>query len=161
SMAGPLRSPSTAPMRRWPLSVAAQATAMSSLAGQGTAAKSKSGRAIAAAGRGRYPMPCQTRGTVADASEGAGAAAGRGPPARLPGLLLCKPPVLQAFSGAGFSGALGRDFCRLGGSRIPAGPGLGVWEPQVPEARQEEHAALLRFLGRGRERLVEDALDLL
>src|SRR5262249_60441547 len=36
-----------------------------------------------------------------------------------------------------------------------------IREDQLAEARQEKYAALLRFLRRQRERLVEDALDLL
>src|SRR4030095_11709452 len=134
---------------------------MASLAGQGTAAKSKSGRAIAASGRGRYPIPCQTRGTVADASEGAGAAAGRGPPARFPVLLLAKHRVLQALGEAELADTLGRDLDRLAGLRIAPDPRLAGCGHQPPEARQEEHAALLRFLGGEVERLVEDTLDLL
>src|SRR5881296_4073612 len=134
---------------------------MSSVGGQGTAAKSKSGRAIAASGRGRYPIPCQTLGTVAEASEGAGAAAGRGPPARFPVLLLAKHRVLQALGEAELADALGRDLNRLAGLWIAPDPRLAVREHQLPEARQEEHAALLRFLGGEVERLVEDTLDLL
>src|SRR5262245_23724132 len=134
---------------------------MASLAGQGTAAKSKSGRAIAASGRGRYPIPCQTRGTVADASDGAGAAAGGGPPARCPVLLLAKHRVLQALGKAELAHALGRDLDGLAGLWVTPDPRLAVREHQLPEARQEEDAALLRFLGRERERLVEDTLDLL
>src|SRR4029077_10026202 len=119
---------------------------MSSAGGQATAAKSKSGRAIAASGRGRYPIPCQTPGTVADASEGAGAA-GRGPPARCPVLLLAKHRVLQALGETELADALGRDLDRLAGLRVASDPCLAVREYQLPEARQEEHAALLRFLG--------------
>src|SRR5881296_3288418 len=99
---GPLRSATTAPTSRSPPAPA--------VAGQGTAAKSKSGRAIAASGRGRYPIPCQTRGTVAETSEGTGAVAGRAPPARLPVLLLAKHRVLQALREAELAHALGRDL---------------------------------------------------
>src|SRR2546425_5067257 len=162
--AGPLRSATTAPTNRSPPAPAVAAPhekAMSAAAGQGTAAKSKSGRAIAASGRGRYPIPCQARGTVAEAREGTGAAAGRGPPARLPVLLLAKHRVLQALREAELAHALGRDLDGLAGLRIPAHPRLAVREHQLPEARQEEHTALLRFLGSEHERLVEDALDLL
>src|SRR5499427_4739673 len=134
---------------------------MSSVGGQGTAAKSKSGRAIAASGRGRYPIPCQTRGMVAELRDGAGTAVGRGPPARLPVLLLAKHRVLQALREAELAHALGRDLDRLAGLGIPADPRLAVGEDQLAEARQDERAALLRFPGRERERLVEDTLDLL
>src|SRR5499426_4226539 len=161
SMAGPLRSAITAPIRRWPPSVAPHATAASSVGGQGAAAKSKSGRAIAASGRGQYPIPCQTRGTVAEARDGTGTAAGRGPPARLPVLLLAKHRVLQALREAELAHALGRNLDGLTGLRIAADARLAVREDQLAEARQEKYAALLRFLRRQRERLVEDALDLL
>src|SRR5262249_16014396 len=134
---------------------------MSSVGGQGAAAKSKSGRAIAASGRGRYPIPCQTRGTVAEASEGAGAAAGRAPPARCPVLLLAKHRVLQALREAGFAHALGRDLDGLAGLRIAADPRLAIGEHQLAAARKDERAALHRSPGRERERLVEDTLDLL
>src|SRR5881296_1355313 len=106
-------------------------------------------------------MPCQTRGTVADASEGAGAAAGRGPPARFPVLLLAKHRVLQALGEAELADALGRDLDWLTGLGIASDSRLAVRKHQLPEARQEEHAALLRLLGGEVERLVEDTLDLL
>src|SRR5499426_1923424 len=163
SIAGPSRSATTAPTRRSPPSTAAAAPhdrAMSA-AGQGTAAKSKSGRAIAASGRGRYPIPCQTRGTVAEARDGTGTAAGRGPPARLPVLLLAKHRVLQALREAELAHALGRNLDGLTGLRIAADARLAIREDQLAEARQEEDAALLGFLRRQRERLVEDTLDLL
>src|SRR5262245_8154858 len=133
---------------------------MASVAGQGTAAKSKGGRAIAASGRGRYPIPCQTRGTVADASDGAGAAAGGGPPARCPVLLLAKHRVLQALGEAELAHALGRDLDGLAGLWITPDPRLAVREHQLPEARQEAHAALLRFIGGERESIVVDSLDM-
>src|SRR6059036_1952737 len=133
---------------------------MSSVGGQGTAAKSKSGRAIAASGRGRYPIPCQTLGTVAEASEGAGAAAGRVPPVRFPVLLLAKHRVLQALREPELADTLGRNLDGLAGLWIPSHPRLAVREHQLAEARKDERAALLRFLGRERERLVEDTLDL-
>src|SRR6267378_3149729 len=137
-------------------------TTPAAVAGQGTAAKSKSGLAIAASGRGRYPIPCQTRGTVADAREGTGTAAGRWPSARDPVLLLAsKHRVLQALRQAELAHALGRDLDGLAGLRVPTDPRFAVREDQLPEARQKEHAALLRFPGREVERLVEDALDLL
>src|SRR5580765_5014514 len=97
---------------------------MSSVGGQETAAKSKSGRAIAASGRGRYPIPCQTRGTVADASEGAGATTGRAPPARFPVLLLAKHRVLQALGETELADPLGRDLDRLAGLRVAPDPRL-------------------------------------
>src|SRR5215475_15286323 len=153
-MAAPLRSPITAPMRRWPPSVAPHATATSSVGGQGAAAKSKSGRAIAASGRGRYPIPCQTRGMVAEARDGTGTAAGRGPPARLPVLLLAKHRVLQALREAELAHALGWNLEGLAGLRIATDPRLAIGEHQLAEAREEEHAALLGFLRRQRERLV-------
>src|SRR3989442_15087601 len=99
-IAGPLRSAPPAPTSRSapPTAVLApHESAKSAAAGQGAAAKSKSGRAIAAPGRGRYPIPCQTRGTVTDAREGTGTAAGGWLPPRLPVLLLgAKHGVLPA-----------------------------------------------------------------
>src|SRR5712691_4523354 len=143
--AGPLRSATTAPTSRSPPAPAVAAPhekAMSAAAGQGTAAKSKSGRAIAASGRGRYPIPCQTRGTVADAREGTGTAAGRWPSARDPVLLLAaKHRVLQALRQAELAHALGRDLDGLAGLRVPTDPRFAVREDQLPEARQKEHAA--------------------
>src|SRR5262249_52390137 len=56
---------------------------------------------------------------------------------------------------------LGRDLDGLAGLRIAPDPRLAVREHQLAEARKDEGAALLRFLGRERERLVEDTLDLL
>src|SRR5437762_12668651 len=112
-IAGPLRSATTAPTSRSapPAAVLApHESANSAAAGQGAAAKSKSGRAIAASGRGRYPIPCQTRGTVTDAREGTGTAAGRGPPERLPVLLLAKHRVLQALREAELAHTLGRNL---------------------------------------------------
>src|SRR5437660_6277332 len=106
-------------------------------------------------------MPCQTRGTVADASDGAGAAAGRGPPARPPVLLLAKHRVLQALGEAELAHALGRDLDGLAGLRVAADAGLPIREHELAEAGKNERAALLRFARRQRERLVEDALDLL
>src|SRR5512145_1567456 len=129
SIAGPFRSVTTAPTRRSPPSPAVAAPhdrSMSPLAGHGTAAKSKSGRAIAASGRGRYPIPCQTRGTVAEAREGTGTAAGRWPPGRLPVLLLAKHRVLQALGEAELAHALGRDLDGFTGLRIPTDPRLAV-----------------------------------
>src|SRR5437667_5011660 len=160
-IAGPLRSPTAAPTSRSPPSTAPHENTMSAVAGQGTAANSKSGLAIAASGRGRYPIPCQTRGTVADAREGTGTAAGRWPSARDPVLLLAKHRVLQALRQPELAHALGRDLEGLAGLRVPTDPRFAVREDQFPEAWQKEHAALLRFPGREVERLVEDALDLL
>src|SRR5512132_4240473 len=139
SIAGPLRSATTAPTSRSPPSpaVAAPHDRAMSAAGQGTAAKSKSGRAIAASGRGRYPIPCQTRGTVAEARDGTGTAAGRGPPARLPVLLLAKHRVLQALREAELAHALGGNLEGLAGLWITPDPRLAVREHQLPEARQE------------------------
>src|SRR5262245_6800813 len=131
-----------------------------SAAGQGTAAKSKSGRAIAASGRGRYPIPCQTRGTVAEAREGTGTAAGRGPPARLPVLLLAKHRVLQTLREAELAHALGGNLEGLAGLWIATDARLAIREDQLAEARQEEDAALLGFLRRQRERLAEDTFGL-
>src|SRR5207245_11011209 len=91
-------------------------------------------------------MPCQTRGTVADVSDGAGAAAGRGPPARFPVLLLAKHRVLQALGEAELADALGRDLDRLTGLWIASDSRLAVRKHQLPAALQEEHAALLRCL---------------
>src|SRR5215470_17602822 len=165
SIAVPLRSATTAPtsLSAPSAAVAAPHDKVMSAAGQGTAAKSKSGRAIAASGRGRYPIPCQTRGMVAEARDGTGTAAGRGrgPPARLPVLLLAKHRVLQALREAELAHALGGNLEGLAGLRITADARLAVREDQLAEAGQEKHAALLRFLRRQRERLVEAALDLL
>src|SRR5262249_2814475 len=161
--AGPLRSATTTPTSRSPPSavVAAPHDRAMSAAGQGTAAKSKSGRAIAASGRGLYPIPCQTRGMVAEARDETGTAAGRGrgPPARLPVLLLAKHRVLEALSEAELAHALGGNLDGLAGLRITADARLAIREDQLAEARQEKYAALLRFLRRPRERLGEGALD--
>src|SRR5437867_9154304 len=160
-IAGPLRSPTAAPTSRSPPSTAPHENTMSAVAGQGTAANSKSGLAIAASGRGRYPIPCQTRGTVADAREGTGTAAGGWLPARLPVLLLgAKHGVLQSLRETELADALRRNLDRLAGLWITAHPRLAIREDQLPEPRQQEHAALLGFLGREVERLVEDAFDL-
>src|SRR4029453_13973066 len=97
SIAGPLRSATTAPTSRSPPAPAAPHDSAISAAGQGTAAKREDGGGGAASGRDRYPIPCQTRGTVAEARDGTGTAAGRGPPARLPVPLLSNNRVLQAF----------------------------------------------------------------
>src|SRR5207253_6615933 len=117
--AGPLRSATTTPTSRSPPAPAVAAPhekAMSAAAGQGAAAKSKSGRAIAASGRGRYPIPCQTRGTVTDAREGTGTAAGGWLPARLPVLLLgAKHGVLQALRETELADALRWNLDRLAG----------------------------------------------
>src|SRR5262249_57948776 len=109
SLPGRARSATRAPTSRSPPSaaVAAPHDRAMSAAGQGTAAKSKSGRAIAASGRGRYPIPCQTRGMVAELRDGTGTAVGRGPPARLPVLLLAKHRVLQTLREAELAHALG------------------------------------------------------
>src|SRR4029434_3153703 len=123
--------------------------------------KSRRAGAIAASGRGRYPIPCQTRGTVAEARDGTGTAAGRGPPARLPVLLLAKHRVLQALREAELAHALGRNLEGLAGLRITADARLAIGEDQLAEARQEEHAALLGFLRRQRERLRARNLTLL
>src|SRR2546426_55227 len=87
--------------------------------------------------------------------------AGRGPPERLPVLLLAKHRVLQALREAELAHTLGRNLEGLAGLWIPADARLAIREDQLAEARQEEHAALLGFLRRQVERLVEDTLDLL
>src|SRR5206468_9978716 len=101
-------------------------------------------------------MPCQTRGSVADASEGAGAS----PPAergergsseeeaeaarRPPDLLLAKHRVLQALGETELAHALRRNLDGLAGLRIPPHARLAIRHDQLAEAGQ--HEAVLRFL---------------
>src|SRR3989338_5096387 len=106
-------------------------------------------------------MPCHTRGRVAEASEGRGAAPGSGPAARGPVLLLAKHGVLEALGEAELADALRGDLEWLAGLGIPSDPRLAVREHELAEARQHELAALLGFPARERQRLVEDPLDLL
>src|SRR5258705_120777 len=68
---------------------------------------------------------------------------------------------LQALREAEFAHTLGRNLEGLAGLWITADARLAIREDQLAEARQEEHAALLGFLRRQVERLVEDTLDLL
>src|SRR5438876_11636710 len=112
------------------------------------------------AARRRSGSLSRVRGRAA--REGTGTAAGGWLPARLPVLLLgAKHGVLQALRETELADALRRNLDRLAGLWITAHPRLAIREDQLPEPRQQEHAALLGFLGREVERLVEDAFDLL
>src|SRR6266480_515712 len=111
-------------------------------------------------------MPCQTRGTVAAASEGAGAdpAPGREESAsrefaRV--LLLAKHRVLQALGEPELADTLRRDLEGLARLWVPSDARLAVREHELAEARQDELPALLGLPARELQRLVEDALDLL
>src|SRR2546425_4226249 len=106
-------------------------------------------------------MPCQTRGTVTEASEGVGTprAGVRGSAGRRLGLLLSKHGVLDALGETELADPLRGNLERLTGLRIPPHPGLAVREHELPEARQDE--AVLGFLARDGECLVEHLDDLL
>src|SRR5439155_23647067 len=111
-------------------------------------------------------MPCQTRGSVAAASEGAGAS----PPAergergsseeaadaarRPPDLLLAKHRVLQALGEAELAHALRGNLDGLARLGIATHARLAVRDDQLAEAGQDE--AVLGFLRRQVQRLVED-----
>src|SRR5256886_2290629 len=109
-------------------------------------------------------MPCQTRGTVAEASEGVGA---RPPPeweeaascdfARV--LLLPKHRVLQALGDAELADALRRNLEGLARLGIPSDPCLAVGEDELAEPRH--HESVLGLLAREREQFVENVPDLL
>src|SRR6267378_370447 len=111
-------------------------------------------------------MPCQTRGTVAAASEGPGA---RPVPGREESasrefgraLLLAKHRVLEALGEPELADALRGDLQGLTRLRVPSDARLAVCEHELAEARQDELAALLGLPARELQRLVEDALDLL
>src|SRR5687768_13288479 len=108
-------------------------------------------------------MPCQTRGSVADARVGA---AGRplsgeedcrsGVGRRV--LLLPKHRVLHALGEPELADPLRRDLDRLTRLRIATDPGLAIRQHELPETRK--HESVLRFLAGERERLVEDLADL-
>src|SRR6267143_5175035 len=107
-------------------------------------------------------MPCQTRGSVAEARDGAEgrpvseealrSGAGRRD------LLLPKHRVLHALRETELAHALRRDLDRLARLRIAAHPRLAVRQHQLPEARKDE--PVLRFLAGERQSLVEDLDDL-
>src|SRR2546425_2015324 len=110
-------------------------------------------------------MPCQTRGSVAEARDGAGGRPVSGKEAWRSGagagrrdLLLPKHGVLHALGETELAHALRGDLERLAGLRIAAHPRLAIRQHELPEARKDE--SVLRFLGREGERLVEDLADL-
>src|SRR5437764_5852821 len=108
-------------------------------------------------------MPCQTRGSVAEATEGADGRPVSAEDAWRSGagrrdLLLAKHRVLHALGEAELAHALGRDLDRLARLRIAAHPRLAVRQHQFPEARKDE--TVLRFLARERQSLVEELDDL-
>src|SRR3990172_2914475 len=106
-------------------------------------------------------MPCQTRGRVAAASVGRGAAEGAWAGPRGPVLLLPKHRVLETLGEPELADTLGRDLDGLTGLRIAADPRLAVREHELAEAGQPELAVLPGLLAREREGLVEHPLDLL
>src|SRR5712691_138983 len=102
-------------------------------------------------------MPCHTRGSVAEASEGPGAAttpdagvatsgasARRAAGRRPVGLLLAKHRVLQTLGEAELAHALGRDVERLARLPVASDSGLAIGEDDLAEA--PEHEAVLRCL---------------
>src|SRR5215475_9296041 len=108
-------------------------------------------------------MPCQTRGSVAEARDGAAGrpvskeeASGSGAGRR--DLLLPKHSVLHALREPELADPLRRDLDRLARLRVAPHPRLAVRQHQFPEARKDE--TVLRFLASERERLVEDLDDL-
>src|SRR5437667_3194141 len=108
-------------------------------------------------------LPCQTRGSVADARDGAEERRVSGEEASRSGagrrdLLLPKHGVLHALREPELAHALGRDLDRLARLRIAAHPRLAVRQHQFPEARKDE--TVLRFLARERQSLVEELDDL-
>src|SRR5947207_13169186 len=108
-------------------------------------------------------MPCQTRGSVAEATEGADGRPVSGEDAWRSGagrrdLLLAKHRVLHALGEPELAHALGRDLDRLARLRIAAHPRLAVRQHQFPEARKDE--TVLCFLAGQRQSLVEDLDDL-
>src|SRR5436190_10118630 len=170
--ARPARSTSTAPSGAPPAAGAApQPNATSDSSGRGTAAKSKSGWAGVASARGRSSRSCQDRDRAASASDAAppGAAvlpAARGlvgraaPRRRRPGvLLLPKHGVLHLLRQTELADALGRDLDGLPGLRIAADARLAIREHELSEPWKDE--AVLRFLAREAEHLVEHAHHLL
>src|SRR5262245_53686487 len=176
SVARPSDSPTTAPTRRSavspPPAKAPHASATRPCAGHGTAVNSKRARAADGSGRGRYPVPCHTRGVVALVSEGAGASptpvdavsatgggARRPADRRPPGLLLPKHRVLEALGETELAHPLGGNLDWFPGLRVAPDPGLAIGEDQLPEAWQ--HEPVLRFLLRELQRRFEDLPDLL
>src|SRR5438552_1173082 len=108
-------------------------------------------------------MPCQTRGSVAEATEGADGRPVSGEDASRSGagrrdLLLAKHRVLHALGETELAHALGRDLDRLARLRIAAHPRLAVGQHQFPEAWKDE--TVLCFLAGQRQSLVEDLDDL-
>src|SRR5437879_13531572 len=102
-------------------------------------------------------MPCQTRGSVADATEGADGRPVSGEDAWRSGagrrdLLLAKHRVLHALGETELAHALGRDLDRLARLRIAAHPRLAVRQHQSPGAWKDE--TLLCFLAAPRQTLV-------
>src|ERR671931_756499 len=109
-------------------------------------------------------MPCQTRGSVAEASEGPDASpapdgddslggdAVRGGGRRPRALLLAKHGVLQALGETELAHTLGRDLDRLAGLRIASHARLPVREDELAEARQ--HESVFGFLARQVQRLL-------
>src|SRR5712691_13288640 len=117
-------------------------------------------------------MPCHTRGSVAEASEGpgagttpdagvatSGASARRAAGRRPVGLLLAKHRVLQALGETELAHALGRDLERLARLRVATDARLAVGEHQLAESGQ--YPPVLRFLAGQTQRLVEELGDLL
>src|SRR2546423_14652574 len=103
-------------------------------------------------------MPCQTRGSVAEATEGADGRPVSGEDASRSGagrrdLLLAKHRVLHALGETELAHALGRDLDRLARLRIAAHPRFAVRQHPVPEAWKDETG--LCFLAGPGQRLGE------
>src|SRR5215471_1057362 len=119
--ASPSRSATTPPIRRSSGPTTALHTRQGAWGGQAAAAKSKSRCRGASSASARYPTDCQTRGEVAEDSDGAtvGTAegeTGRGRPPRP--LLLAKHGVLHRLGETELAHALGRNLDGLAGLRI-------------------------------------------
>src|SRR2546423_5200791 len=104
-------------------------------------------------------MPCQTRGSVAEATEGADGRPVSGEDAWRSGagrrdLLLAKHRVLHTLGETELAHALGRDLDRLARLRIAAHPRLAVRQHQFPQARKD--ATVPCFLSGQSQRLVAD-----
>src|SRR5689334_963093 len=108
-------------------------------------------------------MPCQTRGSVAEARDGAAGRAvseveeSRSGAGRRD-LLLPKHGVLDALRETELAHALRRNLDWLAGLWIPSHPRLAIRQHEFPEARK--HETVLGFLARKRQRLVEHLGDL-
>src|SRR5437667_10912719 len=104
-------------------------------------------------------MPCQTRGSVAEARDGAEGRPVSGEETVRSGagrrdLLLPKHRVLHALRETELAHALRGDLDRLARLRIAPHPRLAVRQHQLPEAWKDE--TVLRFLAGERQRHQQD-----